>query len=187
MTDQDSQKLADLGHKLNQGDHAGFSEIFDYFSDKIYRYIVLKVKTSDAEDLVELTFIKLWENRAKFDADKGNLQTWLFTIARNVVIDYYRAYKETFELNEEVDNQHISQHNPKADAQDEFEEQQLQELLSRLSDQHREIIILRYVEELSYKEIGEITDKSEGAVRVLQMRALNQLKKLTKKSGFKFQ
>ncbi|PIQ79306.1 hypothetical protein COV81_02500 [Candidatus Peregrinibacteria bacterium CG11_big_fil_rev_8_21_14_0_20_41_10] len=164
-----------------KGDQKAFSELYDHLADKVYRYIYFKIKGSEVEDLVELTFLKAWEGRGSFDNDKSSFSTWIFTIARNVVIDYYRSQKETIDLADVADVIASDKlDSPKEATEKELDKENLSVALQQLDEPYREIIVLRYLEDFAYEEIAEMLDKSEGSVRVLNFRGLKKLKQIMK-------
>ena len=183
MENQPNPELQKLGQQFSNGDAAAFDQIFDLFADKLFRYISLKIKTDDAEDILELTLLKAWENRDKYDSTKSNIQTWLFTIARNTIIDHYRSYKEIISEEEGEINNIASEDSPVKKAEQKLTQIAIEKALSELSEIQREVITLRYMEDLSFKEIAQILNKNEGTIRVIQLRALSKLKSIMKKQS----
>jgi RNA polymerase sigma-70 factor (ECF subfamily) len=139
--------IALLLTKFRKGDERAFSDLYDLFVDKLYRYLLFKIEEQAIDDIIEVTFLKAWENRLSFDETKSSFLTWLIVIARNSVIDYYRTKKETLNI-------------------DDF------------AEPYREILVLRYFEDLDYQEIAKLVDKNENAVRVINFRGLKKLKQL---------
>lgn len=161
--------------KASQGDAEAFGLLFDIYSKKIYRFIYFKVKGSElAEDLTSNTFLKVWEyikNGKKIKLFKP----FIYRIARNLVIDYYRSReKEELPLiygDEELEDEF------KINPDQEIDKETLEKLLAYLNSDQREVIVLRYLEEHSIKEISKIVDKSPGHVRVLIHRTIKELRK----------
>ncbi|HEX9664759.1 MAG TPA: RNA polymerase sigma factor [Patescibacteria group bacterium] len=155
-----------------------FGAIYDQYIDKIYRFIYFKVRTrQEAEDLTSEVFLKLWQkitNKAEVD----NLNAYIYAIARNSVIDYYRqkstdkevALEELAELGGDAET--IGKITQASDVS------QLMKAINSLKDEYREVILLRYIEELAIKEIALILNKSQGATRVLLHRALKTLREV---------
>lgn len=180
-----ADKELDLAVKnWRKGDHQAFEVLYDRFADSVYRYIYFKVGDFDAEDLAELVFLKVWEARESYNPDKSAFKTWMFTIARNVVIDFYRASKETLPLNEAVNIENANYRGPRQLADESIERQGMKEALRELEDNYREVIALRYIEDLSYREISKLIGKTESAVRVLHFRGLKKLKHVLKDGNF---
>jgi RNA polymerase sigma-70 factor (ECF subfamily) len=168
--------------KVQNLDEKAFSAIYDLYINKIYRYIYFKVPNElDAEDLTSNVFLKMWHYLNSAGAREiSNLNAFLYKIAHNLVIDYYRAKNEDI-LNIEAEilaqiqdkNNDLGQ---KIAINSDLE--QILKALPGLKKEYREIILLKYVEELSTKEIAEVLAKKRGAVRILLHRALNTLKKI---------
>jgi RNA polymerase sigma-70 factor, ECF subfamily len=153
-----------------------FSKIYDKHIDKIYRFIFLKVSSQEiAEDLTSEVFIRTWD-RFKSGEDIKNIQAFLYQIARNLVVDHYREKGKYQTIS--VDSVSILDPRPgvEKEAQVDSEMGQVRMALNNINQDYQELIILRYLEELSVAEIASILEKSEGAVRVSLHRALNNLR-----------
>ena len=152
--------------KATQGESEAFGMLFDKYSDKIYRFIYYKVINKElAEDLTSQCFLKAWEQIFAGRKIK-TFQAWVYRIARNLVVDYYRTReKEELPLIYE----------PRFNPEETLNPEELEKLLLSLKNEVREIVILKYIEELSINEIAKIVDKSAGNVRVILHRALKDL------------
>ncbi len=159
--------------KAREGDANSFGVLFDKYYSKIYRFIFFKVSSKEiAEDLASQTFLKCWEHLSEGNrVDK--FQPWLYRIARNLISDYFRSrekeelpliYQENSEI-EEI----------KVDPAQNLSREELEKIIFNLKSEAREIILLRYVEDLSIKEISKIVDKSAVNVRVIIHRAIKEL------------
>jgi RNA polymerase sigma-70 factor (ECF subfamily) len=180
LTDDQVSRLA---RGWIKGDKDSFSKLYDYFIDSIYKFIYFKVKDEDAEDLTELVFIKAWENRKKYKSKYGSFSSWLYTIARNTVIDHYRVTKEVYELNDYIpDDSEIA--DPQRITEDKLTSERLREAINKLPENYRDILLLRFIEDMEYNEIAEVLDKSEGAIRITQFRAIKSLREVLEKMGF---
>jgi RNA polymerase sigma-70 factor (ECF subfamily) len=164
--------------RLSKKDPDAFGEIYDLYVSKIYRFIYFKVSSvEEAEDLTSEVFLKTWQYVSD-GKEIENLNAMLYKIARNIVIDFYRdrAKKEILEeellVKAEVKKDELKKLQINLDLKD------IEESLRELKDEYREIIILRFIEELSISEIALILEKSKGAVRVLIFRALETLKEV---------
>lgn len=154
------------------GDPQAFGELYQIFVEKIYKFCFYKVDTvSEAEDLTARVFEKALENLKKYK--KGNFQAWLFRIAQNTLIDYWRKVKKEERLRgwersgEESILEKICQKE---------EEKELILALRKLKKEYSDVLSLRFFSGLSVSKTAQILGKSEGAVRVLQHRALKALK-----------
>lgn len=180
----DDKQIAKLAKGWRRGDKDSFSKLYDHFIDNIFRFIYFKVNNNDAEDLTELTFIKAWERRKKYDPAKGAFSSWLYTIARNTVIDHYRVSKEVYELDyNTTDDSRRS--DPKGLVEESLNADKLRKAINKLPENYRDILLLRFIEDMDYAEVAEYLGKSEGAVRITQFRAIKELRKVLDKMGFK--
>jgi len=179
MIDRNEKEKGLIG-KAIEGEASAFGLLYDKYQPKIYRFILLKVsRREEAEDLTHQVFLSAWKHVEQFQ-DKGfPFSSWLFRIARNKVIDYYRTKKTSVPLDEIPEEiAKIAQSDGFDALADKMELERIYLLLQFLTDLQQEIILLRFVEGLSYKEIASITGKNSGAVRVLQHRAIKKLKQL---------
>ena len=142
------------------------------------RFVFYKTSSKEiAEDITSQTFLKLWEKIAQGGRIKS-LQALLYQIARNLVIDHYRSKKNTeIPLEFEKDSQaiHIDEK-----IHSKIDNEILRPAVMQLKEEYREVVILRYIEELSISEIAKILDKTKGNIRTLTHRGLNELKKYLK-------
>ena len=154
-----------------------FSKIYDKYIDKIYRFIYLKVSSEDiAKDICSETFLKGWVAFQSAEEKIENPSAFLYRIARNLVTDHYRQRGRT---------QFVSiENNPIIDQVQGVEErmmavseiEQIKAILPNLKEDYQNVIIWRYLDDLSVSEIAKILDRSEQTTRVLLHRALKSLK-----------
>lgn len=172
---QEEEKLI---QKAQKGEQNAFGELYDKYFPKIYRFIFLKVsKRPDAEDLSHQVFLSAWRNIHTYESRGFPFSSWLYRIAHNSVIDFYRTRRDHLDI-ELVSAERMSTDPEMERIFDEGEEVSLvKKMLGRLREDEQTVLIMRFVEELSNKEIAQALDKSEGAVRVMQHRALKQLRK----------
>lgn len=179
-------KLGGLNDKilylqLQDKDKEAFIKAYDLYLDSIYRFIFFKVgNKEEAEDLTSAVFLKAWDyiqtNKLK---EFKTLKALLYKIARNTVIDHYRKNNQKQEIGlDDIDVADERINLSKAlDLKNDY--QLIEKKLSELKDEYREVIIFRYINELSISEIAKILDKSQGNVRVLIFRAMNALKNIS--------
>jgi len=171
------EEIESLVVLIKKGDHDAFSKLYDIFIDPLYRYVYYRVNADDAEDILETVFLKVWENIKKYK--KGtNFSAWIFRIAHNLVVDYYRSSKdrEFQELNIQIPDDK-REHNPIKTTERSFNQEILKKGLSKLKKRYQEIIIYKFINGFSNKEIAKMMKKSEGSLRILQYRALKALKR----------
>jgi RNA polymerase sigma-70 factor (ECF subfamily) len=164
-------------------DAAAFGLLYESHLDRIYRYVYYRVGTTgEAEDLTEIVFLKAWEAIDRYQPRGVPFVAWLYRLAHNLVIDTYRSRRQTIPLDDLTEAEE-----PGADVIDLVEEkldaEQVRLALRTLSAEHQQLIVLRFVEGLSHAEVAEITGKSEGAMRVVQYRALQMLAKALQVDG----
>lgn len=157
-------------------DPESFAKLYDTYVEQIYRFVYFKVSShEEAEDITSEVFLKAWhyiQERKEIKSFRG----LLYRIARNCVIDMYRLKysKPESPLNEDIDigdnNKWYEELTGKIDTQ------KIIQALKKLKQEYREVITLRYVDELEVDEIAEIVDKGTIAVRVTLHRALKKLK-----------
>ena len=174
----DETKIARLVEKAAAGDFTSFGELYSIYLDRIYRYIFYQILDKmTSEDLTEEVFLKAWKAIKSYKGKGQSFSAWLFRIAHNHVIDYYRSNQQQVERWEQA---LVDVSNPEQEAEEKQIEQELSEAISHLSPQQRQVIILKFIEELENREIEKIMGKSQGAIRVMQMRALATLRERLK-------
>ena len=177
--DENAQERAQLVKKAQGGSEAAFGQVYDLLFQKIYRFIFYRVGHKEvAEDLAEEVFIKAFGKLGTLDKPEVFLG-WIYRIARNTVIDYYREKKLTVSL-EDVENTLEYETNTVDLLQLEYEQAALLKLLKELGAEQQAVIKLKFLEDLSNAEIAVILNKTEGAIRVIQHRAITKLLELKK-------
>lgn len=160
-----------------------FIALYDQYSDSVYRFILFKVSNKDtAWDLTQDCFTKAWEYWSGARGTVANPKAFLFTVARNLVIDHWRARgrAQVISIEEhEIDMQDTRSNDAHTQSVMGDEARQVLSLLSRLPEADRELLTLRFTEELSFSEIAKITGKSAIALRVQVHRAIRKLKGMT--------
>lgn len=160
------------------GDGEAFGILYGHYHPKIYRFVYLKVgRKEEAEDLTHQVFLHAWEHLPGYRHEGYPLSSWLYRIARNAVIDYYRTRRSAVALDElELDlagEEHLEE---AADAAIALAD--IRAALTTLKPAYQDVLILRFVEELSLRETAEALGRSEGAVKLLQHRATRELQKI---------
>jgi len=152
-----------------------FCYLYDSYFRKIYNFIYFKTHhRQSAEDLTSQAFFKALENIKKFSPAKGQFSSWLYRIARNSVIDFYRGRKNEADIADIWDLS--SPEDMAADAVLKEQLERVKEYLTRFDSQQREIIIMRVWDGLSYREISEILGKSEASCKMSFCRGLAKLR-----------
>ena len=164
-------------------DKEAFGALYDRHVVRVYRHLYYMVgNTTEAEDLTAQAFLQAWEAIDRYQIRGAPFVSWLLRIAHNLGVSYLRARRESAQLPETLID-HGSHGNPEESIQRRFEEERVREAILQLRDEQRQVIILRFVEDLDYSEVAEIMGKSVAAVRVIQHRALNALRKQVRRDG----
>lgn len=169
-----------LVKQAKKGSKEAYGKLYNLNLKKIYRfiyYMVYDVKLT--EDLTQDTFFKVWKSLSRYEERKGTFTSYLFTVARNLVIDWARRKKES-RLDPEVSDNIASDEDIEDQLVRKERQEQVQSALAKLDSLDRQIVMLRFFEELPTREIAEIVDKKDGAVRVSLHRALVKLKGILK-------
>lgn len=158
-------------------DQEAFGALYDRHVVRVYRHIYYMVgNAAEAEDLTAQAFLQAWEAIDRYQIRGAPFVSWLLRIAHNLGVSHLRSRRESAELPETlVDHSRLG--DPEAALQRQVEGERVREAIMRLRGDQRQVIILRFVEDLEYPEVAEIVGKSVAAVRVIQHRALNALRK----------
>ena len=172
---QDEESLV---RRAQQRDEEAFAILYEEHFDKIYRYVTLKIgDKAEAEDLTQQVFLKALQSISSFRWKGIPFSAWLFRIAHNQVVDYFRKKKKyaTAPLYESLAGSDID---PQLAAERNLDIEQLLLATKRLTEAQREVISLRFSGELSIAQVAKIMGKSEGAVKALQHSAIVALRKV---------
>jgi RNA polymerase sigma-70 factor (ECF subfamily) len=158
-----------------KGRMESFGLLYDKYIGKIYKFVYYKTNHREtAEDIVSQVFLKAVDKIKDFQINKGTFQAWLYRIARNAVIDHYRSQK----YDENVDDWWglSDSSDIERDADFKIKLEEVDEYLKKLSPEHREIIIMRVWQGLSYAEIAAVTGKTEASCKMMFSRSINKLR-----------
>ncbi|PJC36696.1 hypothetical protein CO046_04750 [Candidatus Peregrinibacteria bacterium CG_4_9_14_0_2_um_filter_53_11] len=178
-----SERVEELVAQAQAEDSTSFGELYDLFVDPIYRYVYYRVQVEEVEDLTELVFLKAWENIRQYRREKFSFSAWIFRIAHNIVVDFYRMQKHTTqELPDQLpDTRH--EYAAQSRAHRRIKREALDEALDELKDDYKTVLVLKYMNGLNNDEIALIMARSQPALRILQFRALRQLRNVLEKRG----
>jgi RNA polymerase sigma-70 factor (ECF subfamily) len=167
--------LADV--RASQADRAAFGTLYRRYLDRVYGYaFYLLGDHHDAEDATERTFVAALAGIGAFRDEGASFRSWLFRIAHNQVANALRTRGRRRAASLEVVEEPMSgTPDPAAAVTAADEAREVRRALATLSDDRRQVVVLRFVDGLSAREIGVVLGRSEGAVRVLQHRALREL------------
>lgn len=167
--------------KYIEGDQDSFKMLIDKHTPSIYNFTSRFVGIDQAKDTTQEIFIKVWKNLKNFDGSKAQFKTWLFTIARNTVTDYLRKKKSISFSGLGEDNLIEETIEDEAPLPDEvFQKLQDKEMLIKVLEEipplYKEVLILHYQEDMTFKEIGEVLNKPLNTVKSYHFRAISLLK-----------
>jgi len=170
-----------LIQQIKKGDEQAFAQFYNTYKDKIYSFIYFKVSSKEkADDLVNDTFLKVYRYLKDDEAyEVENFQALLYKTARNLVIDFYRTRKQYISLENAKEIKADIDIDKEID--DKIKIEIINKHLSTLKPEYIKVVKLHLFDELSFKEIAEITGDSEGSVRMRAHRGMVQLRKVSKK------
>lgn len=159
------------------GSDSALTALYNHYFERLYRFIYYRVSHKEtAEDLTEEVFVKVFKNLRTLEQPAA-FEGWLFQIARNLVIDYYRSKRPVVPL-EEIENTLEYETNIVDLVNLQTEQTIFIKLLKELSPEQQQVIKLKFLEDIDNAAIAQIMEKTEGAIRVIQHRAISKLKEL---------
>jgi RNA polymerase sigma-70 factor, ECF subfamily len=167
-----------LVERGQQGDRDALEELYLIHFDRIYSYLHVSVgNRHDAEDLTTQTFLKMLEKIGSFKWRSAPFSAWLFRIAHNLAMDHFRS-RRRWQPEEEVPEL-PGEEEPSAElaAMRTIGRESMLKLIERLSPEQQQVLTLKFVFNLPNAEVAAILDKTEGAIKSLQHRALVSLQK----------
>lgn len=178
-TDAVDPEVVRLVERAQDGDAEAFGQLYDRYLDIIYGFVYRRVDSREtAEDLVGDVFVKAWGRLDTFSWQGVDIVAWLITIARNRVYDHYKASSTRYETPVDIAPESAAMaapDDPERVTTSRDLAQALGAALKRLKDSHREVIELRFVHDLSVAEVAAAMDRTVGATKALQYRALRAL------------
>lgn len=175
ILDLSSQEVQ-LIRKAVAGDANAFAGLYDAYVDEVYRFVFYRVNNQQtAEDLTSQVFLKAWDNLSRYKIRGLPFKAWLFQIARYTVIDHYRTQKETVPLEPEAMLEPDPAVNVAREVEQQLEGERLRAMLEQLTEEQREVLTLKFIHGLNTQEVAQLMGKRQGAIRALQMRALQAL------------
>lgn len=156
------------------GHMEAFVTLYDSYVEKIYKFLYFRTFQKElAEDITSQVFLQAMGKIKSFDANKGTFQSWLYQIARNLLIDEYRKAKPTDDIQNHYDI--ASSMNIENETNQTLSNEALQKLLKTLPQDAQELVSMRLWDELSYAEISVVTGKTEGSLKMQFSRIINKL------------
>ena len=167
----------DLGDvRAAQADHAAFATLYRRYLDPVYGYsFYLLGDHHDAEDATERTFLAALGAIDRYRDEGSTFRSWLFRIAHNQLANALRARSRQRAASLDAVPEPAAPDDPAQLATLADDARRLRAAVASLSEDRRQVVILRFVDGLTAREIGDVLGRSEGAIRVLQHRALREL------------
>lgn len=178
--DPERERLRALVELATTGDAEAFGQLYDHYAPGVYRFVLYRVQSRAlAEDLTSETFMRALRSIQKFTWQGKDFGAWLTTIARNLVTDHFKSGRSRLEIvSDDVPDRRSVLAQPETDVLAHLTNEALYAAVSRLSDEQRDCILMRFIQGLSIAETAAALDRSEGAIKQLQLRAVRALAKL---------
>lgn len=180
----DQREIRRYARRAGRGDQDAAGRLFDHCYPRLYRYALAKLgSTADAEDVAAETFARALRDLDRFKWKGGGFEAWLFRVASNLVVDHVRlAARERGDGADEEDDQDSEAWSPEEAFLRSETAGEVQALVARLAPAHSEVLLLRFVAGLESSEVGRVMGRTTNAVRQLQFRALDQLRRMVDES-----
>jgi RNA polymerase sigma-70 factor (ECF subfamily) len=175
-----STEVVDLVARAQAGDSEAFGALYDRYVDVVYRYVFYRVSNrSLTEDMVSETFLRALRRITSFTWQGRDFGAWLVTIARNLIADHYKSsrYKLEVATGEMLDADRATD-GPEDEVLDNITNMTLLEAVKMLGAEQQECVVLRFLQGFSVSETALAMGKTDGAIKALQYRAVQSLKRL---------
>ena len=173
--------IDDFGPVLARA-RAGSAEAFTLLYEDLVRPVAAYVRARgvrDVDDLTSEVFLAVFTSVGRFTGGQEQFRSWVFTIARRRLVDHWRSSSRTVPQEPyEPDDDDRSTESAENQALDALGEERTLQLLARLTDDQREVLVLRIVADLTVEQVAEVVGKRPGAVKALQRRALSTLRRI---------
>jgi RNA polymerase sigma-70 factor (ECF subfamily) len=172
------EEVRRLALQASLRDVAAFGDLYRVFFPQVHQYVLARVSgREEAEDLTNTIFEKALAAMGRYQPTPAQFSTWLYTIARNAVIDHYRKRRLPMQdgAEEELRQSPDPDGDPEALLLADERRRRLHEAILELTDEQRQVVGCRFYFNLSIHEVAQATGKTEGAVKALQFRALQRL------------
>ena len=170
----------DLLARASRAEPTALGMLYDQYADRIYTYIYHRVGQAElAEDMTEQVFMRMLEAIRTGRAWRTSFSGWLYRIAHNLVIDHYRRRGRAILIDlDDASPVVATLGDPVRSAESRLDREHLRAALAQLTEEQAHVITLRFLEEMSIAETADIMDKTEGAIKALQYRAVLALKRV---------
>jgi len=176
--DIDDAQLLSIAKK---GEAEAFGALYERYAEPIFRFLYARLDNRlDAEDLTEEVFLRFWRSLPRYYDREFPVAAFLFRIAQNALIDHHRRsgrVAQNVSIDEDGQFQDMGPGTAEKASQN-IKHQELRQVLEQVREDYRNVLVLRFLNDLSIEETAQVMDRSAGAIRVLQHRALAAVRKL---------
>lgn len=181
MHQQESVDL--LLERAVKRDKAAFAALYDNYVDQVYRHVYYHVSNQiDAENITQEAFIKAWKAIDRYKRTGAPFVAWLMAIARNLIAEHYKSRRNFMSLEEAEANSNSAETNPEAMIEASLKRSYVRKAILKLKGEKQKVVLMHFIDGFTYSEIAKALNKSEGAVRVIQYRAINDLRRMLMRS-----
>jgi RNA polymerase sigma-70 factor (ECF subfamily) len=181
--DPDRGEVVELVARAQAGDGEAFGALYDRYLDLVYRYVYYRVGGKAlAEDLVSETFLRALRRIGTFEWQGRDFAAWLVTIARNIIADHYKSGRFRLEVStaDMLDADRATD-GPETEVLDGITNASLLDAVKKLNSEQQECVVLRFLQGMSVLETAQAMEKTEGAIKALQYRAVRTLGRMLPK------
>jgi len=165
--------------RVRQWDEAALAEVYDMYAPALYRYVYrLTGHEQTSQDIVSDTFQRFLVALRNDAGPEKHLSAWLYRVAHNLVVDYYRRQPQEEPAALDADTPVIGRDSEEVHILQHESAERVRAALRQLTPLQQQVLALRFLEEMSNAEIGEIVGRAEGAIKGLQHRALSALRQV---------
>ncbi len=166
------------------GDSSAFGALYDHYHPAIYRFVIIKVSgREEAEDITHQIFLSAWLNIRSYEHRGHPFSSWLYRIARNQIVDHYRSRRNETPIDAVDPEAFATPASVEAELPDKMLAEKALLAIRKLKPDYQDVVILRFVEDASLRETALALGKTEGAIKLMQHRAIKALKELLKDHG----
>ena len=179
-SEADRTRLIALVELSRTGDSEAFGLLYDHYQGSVYRFLFYRTRSATlAEDLTSETFFRALRSMTNFRWQGKDFGAWLMTIARNLATDHFKAGRTRLEMTTEDMGLHDDEtEGPESSVLAGLTNEILLRALKELPEEQRDCLIMRFLQGMSIAETAAVLDRSEGAVKQLQLRGVRNLAKL---------
>jgi RNA polymerase sigma-70 factor (ECF subfamily) len=177
---EERERLIGLVELARGGDAEAFGLLYDHYQPSVYRFLYYRTRSvAVAEDLCSETFFRALRNMSSFRWQGKDFGAWLMTIARNLATDHFKAGRTRLEMTTEDMGQHDdATEGPENAVLASLTNEILLEALAQLPNEQRDCLIMRFLQGMSIAETAAALERSDGAIKQLQLRGVRNLAKL---------